>query len=103
MSNDYEDVDWDALTHLDEAFERKDLQWKLGTNTTGAWNFWDFDPARLKGLRHLPVDLMMKAKAGDELWWYSNDDICWQHLCGRAGWALVRGGVVIETTVEIMN
>jgi hypothetical protein len=40
---------------------------------------------------------------GDELWAFSSPPETWQHLCGRAGIALVRNGEVIEAMTTMMN
>lgn len=33
---------------------------------------------------------------GDELWFYCSPPKTWEQLCGRTGFAIVRGGQVIE-------
>jgi len=50
-----------------------------------------------------PVDLMRQAVVGDELWWYCSPPETWEHLCGRAGWALLRGGKVIGVHMSVLN
>jgi hypothetical protein len=40
---------------------------------------------------------------GDELWEWSTPDTFWQSLSGRGGYAIVRNGKVIETTITIEN
>jgi len=34
---------------------------------------------------------------GDELWEFRSPPACWAHLMGREGYALVRGGQIIES------
>jgi|ERR1700722_1199360 hypothetical protein len=40
---------------------------------------------------------------GDELWVFSSPPDSWEHLAGRSGVALVRGGVPIRILVTMMN
>jgi hypothetical protein len=40
---------------------------------------------------------------GDELWEFSSPADTWQHLCGRAGFAVVRNGNPIASIVTCMN
>lgn len=40
---------------------------------------------------------------GDEIWFYCSSSESWGVLCGRSGYALVRDGEVIETTVGLMS
>jgi len=40
---------------------------------------------------------------GDELWAFSSPADSWEHLAGRAGFAVVRDGVPINITVTVMN
>jgi uncharacterized protein (TIGR02996 family) len=42
-------------------------------------------------------------QAGDELWRYDTGGDSWQHLCGEMGYAIVRGGKVVEFTVIMEN
>lgn len=51
----------------------------------------------------LPVDLLRDMRPGDELWWYCSPDETWQHLCGRAGWAVVRDGRVVADQLVVLN
>jgi hypothetical protein len=47
--------------------------------------------------------LLARMEPGDELWAFSSPPETWQHLCGRAGIALVRNGEVIEAMTTMMN
>jgi hypothetical protein len=40
---------------------------------------------------------------GDEIWEFSSSADSWNHLAGRAGFALVRNGKAIDCIVTIMN
>jgi hypothetical protein len=40
---------------------------------------------------------------GDELWAFSSPAESWEHLAGRAGFAVVRDGVPIKIIVTVMN
>lgn len=40
---------------------------------------------------------------GDQVWKFSTSSDSWEHLAGRSGLGLLRGGVVIDTLIEIMN
>ncbi len=42
-------------------------------------------------------------RVGDEIWRFTTSGESWKNLCGRAGYALVRDGTVVETHVTIMN
>lgn len=97
------DIDWKALNEVTQAAERRELREKLATRTAGGWDYGDRGRARFDDYSGMPYRLMNTAEIGDEVWWYLNDEACWQHLAGRAGWALVRGNVVVGTTIEIMN
>lgn len=47
--------------------------------------------------------LLAKMRSGDELWEFSSSRESWQHLCGRRGIALVRGGEVVASVLTEMN
>lgn len=40
---------------------------------------------------------------GDELWYFDNGPEKWKELCGRAGYAVVRDGIVIDAIMIRMN
>lgn len=42
-------------------------------------------------------------REGDELWEFSSPAHYWQNLAGRGGVALVRGGIVVDSVVSVMN
>jgi hypothetical protein len=47
--------------------------------------------------------LLALQQPGDELWTYSSSRDSWANLCGRAGVALVRNGVVVAQFMTSMN
>jgi hypothetical protein len=47
--------------------------------------------------------LMALQQEGDELWDFSSPSHLWAADAGRGGWALVRGGVVLEAYIVVMN
>jgi len=47
--------------------------------------------------------LLAQMQPGDELWEFSSSEESWQHLAGRAGFALVRNGEVVASIVTMMN
>lgn len=47
--------------------------------------------------------LIARMQPGDELWQFSSPPESWQHLCGRAGVALVRNGEVVDSITTAMN
>jgi hypothetical protein len=42
-------------------------------------------------------------QSGDELWTWSTGEWSWREMAGRAGYALVRNGEVVDSTWTIMN
>ena len=40
---------------------------------------------------------------GDELWTYCSPAETWEHLCGRAGYAVVRDGEIVDDILTEMN
>jgi hypothetical protein len=42
-------------------------------------------------------------EADDEVWKFTTSPESWKNLCGRAGYALVRSGVVVDVQVTVMN
>jgi hypothetical protein len=48
-------------------------------------------------------ELIAQMQPGDELWEFSSSRDSWQHLCGRGGIALVRGGEVVASVLTEMN
>jgi hypothetical protein len=47
--------------------------------------------------------LVAAMRPGDELWEYCSSPESWQHLAGRAGYAVVREGEVVDGILTIMN
>jgi hypothetical protein len=39
----------------------------------------------------------------DELWYFDNGPEKWEALCGRAGYAVVRDGVIVDAVLIRMN
>lgn len=60
-------------------------------------------PTDIEDDKRWPVRLMHVGRRGDELWWYDSPPETWEQLCGRAGWALVRAGRVIDVELVMMN
>jgi hypothetical protein len=55
---------------------------------------------------HLNADwerLKASMLPGDEIWGFCSPPDSWQHLAGRAGYALVRDGQVIDCIVTMLN
>lgn len=73
--------------------------------TRHAWNRWERDqwPPHDDDPIILPIRLMDIALKGDELWWYESPQETWDMLCGRAGWALVRDGKVVDEETMMIN
>ena len=44
-----------------------------------------------------------RVRSGEELWFFDNGPEKWKALCGRAGYAVVRGGVVVDAILTRMN
>jgi hypothetical protein len=42
-------------------------------------------------------------RPGDDLWEYCISPESWQHLAGRAGYAVVREGEVVDGILTMMN
>jgi uncharacterized protein (TIGR02996 family) len=42
-------------------------------------------------------------RPGDELWEYDTGGDTWAHMCGEAGYAIVRDGTVVEFDMVMMN
>lgn len=57
----------------------------------------------LAKLRAAHECFLPQMKAHDEIWSFSSDHELWQMHCGRAGYALVRDGVVVAAYVTVMN
>jgi hypothetical protein len=49
------------------------------------------------------VAFKAKMQPGDKIVDFSTSDESWEHLAGRAGYAIMRGDEVIEEFVAIMN
>jgi hypothetical protein len=47
--------------------------------------------------------LISKMQDADERWTLSSSGDSWEHLCGRAGIALVRRGEIVDLIVNLMN
>ncbi|MEI6078136.1 MAG: hypothetical protein WCS94_21325, partial [Verrucomicrobiota bacterium] len=44
-----------------------------------------------------------KFQDGDEIWQYCSDRQSWNHLAGRAGFRITRGGKTVEGIMTTMN
>ena len=49
------------------------------------------------------MELMSQMKEGDEIRAFKSPPDSWEHLAGRAGYALVRKGIAIAGIVTLMN
>ena len=49
------------------------------------------------------LEFIAKMQDGDELWRFTSSAGSWEHLCGRAGIALVRRGEIVDSIVTVMN
>jgi hypothetical protein len=47
--------------------------------------------------------LVAAMRPGDELWEYCSSPESWQHLAGRAGYAVVRAGGVVDDILTMLN
>jgi hypothetical protein len=50
-----------------------------------------------------PGKFISAMQPGDQLWWFSSPEETWRMLCGRAGYALVRNGDIIDRAIVVMN
>jgi hypothetical protein len=48
-------------------------------------------------------ELKAKLLDGDEIWSFSSPEALWARLCGRAGYAVMRGGEIVGTVLTAMN
>jgi hypothetical protein len=48
-------------------------------------------------------ELVAAMQPGDELWEYCSPPPSWQKLAGEAGYAVVRGGRVVDNIITLMN
>jgi hypothetical protein len=62
-----------------------------------------FDPARSVDWRDRASSLGTIMNSGDELWTWSNPKWAWDDMMGRAGFAVVRNGEVMDYSLVIMN
>ena len=61
------------------------------------------DPVPFGFMNQEWTQLVAGMQPGDELWEFSSPADTWQHLCGRARFAVVRGGKVVNSIVTCMN
>jgi hypothetical protein len=47
--------------------------------------------------------LVAAMRPGDDLWEYRSSPESWQHVAGRAGYAVVREGEVVDGILTMMN
>jgi hypothetical protein len=48
-------------------------------------------------------EFMSQMQPGDQLRWFSSPDEAWRLLAGRAGYAIVRQGEVVDAFIIILN
>lgn len=58
---------------------------------------------RFSGHANNPSHFRHSIETGDELLGFSSSAESWKHLAGRSGLALVRGNIVIEAYITVMN
>jgi len=61
------------------------------------------DPEIAVEFRELWHTFRAQLDEGDELWTFSSPVETWMKLCGRAGFAIVRGGRVVKTIITKLN
>jgi hypothetical protein len=47
--------------------------------------------------------IRLKMIDGDKIWEFCSSPESWQHLAGRAGFALVRRGIAVDCIVTVLN
>lgn len=61
-------------------------------------------PERPGGFKHKEwAKFRAQFQKGDELWIFSSPKETWAGLCGRAGFAIVRDGEVVDVFVSVLN
>ncbi|MHC4879364.1 MAG: hypothetical protein ACYTGL_23160 [Planctomycetota bacterium] len=55
------------------------------------------------GMNKLWEQFKAQIEDSDELWEFRSSEASWEHLAGRAGFAVVRDGKVIDCLVTLMN
>jgi hypothetical protein len=59
------------------------------------------EDGRVFGYQHRKWERLKSNMApGDELWEFSSPPASWAHLMGRAGYALVRNGEIVESILS---
>ena len=61
------------------------------------------DELRAGGLAAPWASLMAQRREGDRLFAFSSPARSWEMLAGRAGYALVRDGEIVDSLVTMMN
>lgn len=51
----------------------------------------------------LLTELLEALAPGQELWYFESPQETWDALCGRAGYAIVQGGRVVDTHMTAIN
>ena len=51
----------------------------------------------------LLTELLEALELGQELWYFESPQETWDALCGRAGYATVEGGKVIDAHITTLN
>ena len=79
------------------------VQLRLAEITNWLQRRISIDEAPVEARRHLEQWLQPAALPGDEVWSYDNGEEAWAHLAGESGFALVRGGKVVQFLMWEMN
>lgn len=80
-----------------EAYELKELS-KCRPDWVGTYLFKPF------GMRSSDWESFKdRIDEASEIWSFSSSPLSWSCLCGRAGYALVKDGEVIDTITTVMN
>ena len=59
--------------------------------------------ARIAAYKRPDAATLAKLREGDELWWYQTPQETWDMLCGREGFAIVRGGAIVDFIFTAIN
>ena len=46
---------------------------------------------------------LAKMQSGDELWTFVSDEESWRNLAGRAGYAIVRNGEIVDEFITMLS
>ena len=51
----------------------------------------------------LLTELLEALEPGQELWYFESPQETWNSLCGRAGYAIVEAGKIVDTHITTLN